>query len=200
MSQFRRLFLALEIPDVACEQVAGLQDRLKTGCRFIDAHPKWSPLDNLHITLIFLGDTDKKWVPELIELSDASAASIPAFDVELRRVDLFPPGKAPKVISLGVGSEGKMLRKLHGVYRDNLVDSGYTVETRSYKPHLTLARLTSTKTASRVGPLVASHSSLPAIKFPVNEVVLFESRLGDGPPVYTPLHRSKLADPADETP
>lgn len=185
-----RLFLAVDLPQDAIDILTNLQNRLKTGCRFVDAHPRWVDVSNLHLTLIFLGETSEERAASLDSLVESVVTQVEVFELELARPGLFPPdSKKPKVLSVDVKSTGKSLRNLYNDLHRSLTVAGYPVEERPYKPHLTLARLPSIKSAARFGPLVESHAKMLNFKFPVRDIVLFESILGPEGPSYNALKR-----------
>lgn len=159
----------------------------------MDAHPRWVDAENFHLTLVFLGSTDEKWIPRVCELADEVAGRTRPFFLELTRVELFPPNaRQPKVISVVVGGEKREMVRLYDALAMRLSNSGFPVERRDYKPHLTLARLPSIKTAARIAPIVTAHSRLLNVKFPVEEFVLFESVSEDGAVRYVPLYTGRL--------
>ncbi len=174
-------------------QLADLQARLKIGCRFVDAHPKWVETDNLHLTLLFIGNINKTRIAELAEIADGVAAEMDPFDVVVARLGLFPAdSKEPKVLSIDVRGMDKSLQRLHARLHDALSQREFDLERRPYKPHLTLARITSIKTGSRLAPLAASHANKLQTKFTASEVVLFESQLQAEGSTYNDLHTSKF--------
>ena len=185
--------MAVDLPAETKEQVTTLQARLKTGCRFIDAHPRWVDPANLHLTLVFLGTLPDEAIPYLTDVSDAVANGTVPFELQMNRIELFPPdAKPPKVISATIGGDRKALKLLQTQLADSLSAAGFDIEQRPYQPHLTLARLTSVKTASRVQNLVSSHSAALQVAFAVSEIVLFESITKSSGPVYEPLHVSRF--------
>jgi 2'-5' RNA ligase len=188
-----RLFIAIELPSEVKARLADLQSRLVTGSRFVDAHPRWVPIENLHLTVLFLGATPISWVEHVQAAMDEKLAWIKSFEITVSKLTLFPPdSKNPKVLSLDVSSPGKALQQVHeSLYKG--LEANYELETRLYRPHLTLARLPSVKSASRIAPLVTSHSSMMNFKFPANEVVLMESQPGPHGPIYKVLHRTVLS-------
>lgn len=176
------------------QQVASVQKRIATGCRFVDAHPRWVSADNLHITLVFLGTVTDEQVPELIATADQLAAQTAQFELELARIDLFPPkSKRPLVISAGIGGEKRALTRLQEKLAQAIEPAGIALDQRSYKPHITLARLPSVKTSSRVQSVVTAHTNALQVKFQVSAIVLFESVTGTDGPTYVPINTARLA-------
>lgn len=184
----KRLFIAVDLPAEVRAQLDDLQVRLKTGCRFVDSHPKWVPVQNLHITLVFLGQIADSRVPEIHESMRKSVVGAEGFDLRLSGLGLFPPNsRNAKVLSADVADPQGGLKAIYKRLTEELRIGGFRLEDRSYKPHLTLARLTSIKTTARIGPLVESHREYLNAKFPVQEIVLFESSRNEGGVEYTPL-------------
>lgn len=189
-----QLFIAIPIPNEIRAQLAELQARLQTGCRFVDAHPRWVSTDNLHLTVVFLGNTPRSKIAQIKVAMDEATCRFQVFDVLVSKLGFFPPGsKNPKVLSLGVSSKGNALQRMHGAMIDRLYSIGFIQEQRPYSPHLTLARLPGLKSSSRLAPLVTSHAGMVQAKFPVTGVVLYESRLGQEGPTYTELHTAILS-------
>ncbi|MDR2881202.1 MAG: RNA 2',3'-cyclic phosphodiesterase [Azoarcus sp.] len=118
--------------------------------------------DKLHITLHFLGN-----VARVPELRAALAVPCAAFDLVLGRPALLSRGVAV-IEPLTVPEE---LRVLHAALGEALRGLGLPVESRPFRPHITLARH-----ARQVGYPVRSLE----IVWRVEGYVLMESRLGSG--------------------
>ena len=124
-----RLFLAVQLPALAVEELAEWQARALRGGRIV-------PRENLHITLAFLGSRPSDELPAILDvLGRAAADSEPMhFDVtgyrETRSVGML-------TLDDEAGAASRLARRLHceleelGVYRR---------EARSWLPHLTVLR------------------------------------------------------------
>lgn len=95
--------------------------------------------DSLHITLRFLGDVDKRKIPELREILD-NVGEHPSFSVTLQSVGAFPNELSPRVIWVGV-EDGGILQSLVSSIEEELKETGFPLERRPFKPHLTVGRL-----------------------------------------------------------
>lgn len=185
--------MAVDLPENIKDQLADLQRRIQAGCRFVDAHPRWVPATNFHLTVEFFGNTPEEYIEGVQKLLDTSTQNIEPFTLELNRLELFPPeSRQPKVISVAIGGQKRELVRLYEEIFHRFAGAGYPLEQRQYRPHLTIARLTSTKTAARVDSIVRSHSRLMNSAFPVNEIILFESVTGADGVEYKKLHASPL--------
>lgn len=191
--QPKRLFLSLEMPDSVRGELERFIARLKTGCRFVDSHPKWVDTRNLHVTLVFIGMVASSQVAKAIEAIETVTADSDRFTISIGGAGLFPPNsRNPKVVSSNVHSSDNGLAILHRALVAELRRQGFDIEQRPYKPHLTLARLTSVKTSARLAPLLQSQGNLLNVKFPLTKVLLHESLLSSDGPEYQVLHEANL--------
>lgn len=204
-----RLFWAFRPPDDAVAAASQILGGLQGPCQRLGYAVTWARPASLHTTLKFLGEVDEARVPELISRVQRGLAmgqSAPAI-VRLRGLGAFPQPERPKVIWLGLQGEresnqGRLL-SLAATLEEFMVELGFPREERAYRAHLTLGRVRDRKAPrraseqSRLSPeewrrgladLLASYGERPVgPPFAVKEVVLYESRLGEGAPDYVPL-------------
>lgn len=123
----RRLFLALWPNASERRQIAALARPL-TGGRKVT-------VENLHLTLIFLGNTDSKR-QKCYEraLQDLQA---PSFTLRLDTIGYWPK---PRILWLGTSQPSNDLADLVRDLQDRLSGCGYKPETRPFNAHVTLAR------------------------------------------------------------
>jgi 2'-5' RNA ligase len=172
-----RLFTAIELPPHLLLRLERLLSALRP-----EAQINWSPLDNLHITLSFIGD----W-PEarLDELNSALASLSPrqSFEISLKDFCWFPNARSPHVLSIGT-ELCDALQKLGGDTRDCLEKLGIAKEKRAYTPHVTLARI------KRPVPLQRLHQRLDTFEpssfgaFDVHSFHLYRSDPGSNASIY----------------
>jgi 2'-5' RNA ligase len=154
-----RLFVAIWPPEEVLERLADIE-------RPKDPGVKWVPIENLHITVRFLGDAD---IDEAIERLDdvflprAAAVVGPALDLRAERSIMLPVA--------GVDD-------LAGVVEQAVRGVGTANERRRFVGHLTLARL-----AKRARP-DRSVGRLFDASFEVGEIALVASTLADSGSVY----------------
>ena len=93
-----RLFVALEVPEPPRREVRrrvdAVRDRLPRG--------RWVDLDDLHLTLLFLGETAEGDVPALTAGLREAFARCPPLDLRLANGGTFPPGRPARVAWVGV--------------------------------------------------------------------------------------------------
>ncbi|MCD6114873.1 RNA 2',3'-cyclic phosphodiesterase [bacterium] len=137
-----RIFLAINLPSEIKKRLLNYQKNWQNlPCR-------WTKPENLHITLLFLGNLDDNQLSETIKISQEVAKRHNPFLIELKKICYGPPNKKPPRM---VWVEGKLNQELAELQKD-LEDSifqldsykykaGKQKEARPYRPHITLARI-----------------------------------------------------------
>jgi 2'-5' RNA ligase len=88
-----------------------------------------------HITLVYIGDIDERYIPEL--QAAARAISFEPFQLRLDRMEYWPRPKIAAVVPLRVPSEmEKLVEDLGGV----VLAAGIEPQQRVYRPHVTVVR------------------------------------------------------------
>src|SRR5262249_31497236 len=100
----------------------------------------WVKADNLHLTLRFLGEVESAMLEHVRKAVTDAAAAVSPFTVSLDGLGGFPPGRAPRVLWAGVWTGGEEMRALHAALETALAAHGIPRESRSFHPHVTLAR------------------------------------------------------------
>jgi 2'-5' RNA ligase len=143
---------------------------------------KWSPLDNLHITIKFIG----QW-PEsrLQELDDALTSLLPRreFEAEVKELGWFPNERSPHVLWAGIQG-GDALLKLARETDETLAGLGIPKEERSFAPHLTLARIKNPVPLGRLRQRVQELKPASLGTFPVAQFALYRSDPGSNSSIY----------------
>ncbi|EWY37879.1 2'-5' RNA ligase [Skermanella stibiiresistens SB22] len=170
-----RLFVALELPEPVRDRLIGLGGGVP-GAR-------WTERENLHLTVRFIGEVENGVVPDI----DAALAAVsaPGFELVLDGVGQFGSGAKSRVLWAGVERNDALVH-LNQKVESALVRAGLPREERRYSPHVTLARLRSAP-AERVGRFIQDRGLFRAGPIPIDHFTLFESRTGNGGPVYDPL-------------
>jgi RNA 2',3'-cyclic 3'-phosphodiesterase len=175
-----RLFTAISIPPGIKAQVDDIAERLKKGSQFTGAHPAWVATDNLHLTLVFLGSTPADKVESIRESMHETARVHVPFELHFSGVELFPNPRDPRVICVNIHGGLKRAR-------------GFPVETRPFRPHLTLARIKSARGTAGLRDLVKSHGRSRTDDFAVEAITLYQSRLSPKGSIYTVISESRLS-------
>ncbi len=179
-----RAFVALEIEPETRARVKAMVDDLRPGLTNV----RFVPLEQLHLTLRFLGDIPRSAVAPLSAALERAARECPAADVELEGIGMFPERGHPRVLWLGLALPEPIFT-LQAACEAAAQAVGLPPETRPFRPHLTLGRWK--------GP--APRPSLPGVTLGttrLSRVVLFESELSVSGATHTPLASFALGSPA----
>jgi RNA 2',3'-cyclic 3'-phosphodiesterase len=161
-----RLFVAFDLPEEQREHLEDLCDDLPEA--------RWTPYDQLHVTLAFLGEVDGGRARDAAEaLADVVA---PPFELVLQGVGHFPPRGEPRIVWAGFAPSEELLRLQRGIVRA-LKDAGCEIETRKFHPHVTLGRLHAAP-PERVAAWLTDRGAFSSGPFPVTEFLLYSSVLG----------------------
>jgi 2'-5' RNA ligase len=187
-----RLFVAITLPEEIREALGAAQRRLRAA----QADVSWVQPDNIHITLKFLGEIDRKRV-DRVRIGLAEATAVPPFRLTVRGLGTFG-GRVPRVVWAGVAEGAAPLAGLARRVEDCLGRVGVPKEKRGFAGHLTLGRIRSPRNAEQLLGALAAEPAVPMGTVPVSEFALMQSELHPSGSVYTVLETYALRDPSVE--
>jgi 2'-5' RNA ligase len=180
-----RLFFAIELPREVREHLARLQEALRP----LAPKASFTPPENLHITLRFLGNVRDDEVPRIDESMQRVTAS-PALALDTQQVECFPNRGGARILAAGMGGDLAALKALHQAIEQRCRFLGFQGETRAYRPHATLARARPVFPPDlRASAPAAAAPLLPGPVFEVNQFVLVQSRLSSAGAQYAVMAR-----------
>ncbi|UCF08789.1 MAG: RNA 2',3'-cyclic phosphodiesterase [Thermoplasmata archaeon] len=113
---------------------------LKRGLGESGASLKLVDLENIHLTLKFLGDTDEGLVENIAEIMKSSIEGVEPFTMELAGTGVFPNPNYMKVIWVGLVNADPLVAVAKTL--DNEISKlGFKREKRGFHPHITVARV-----------------------------------------------------------
>lgn len=170
----KRLFVAVDLPPDVRRTVAALREDIP-GAR-------WSPEEQLHLTLSFIGDADDALFGAIRER--LATISCTSFRLALTGIGSFPPRRHPRVLWAGLSSPPE-LTELKKAVDHALLAAGFAPEEREFSPHITLARLKAPADAA-AGRFLARNAAFSAPEFAVGEFRLYSSKLTPHGAIHTP--------------
>lgn len=183
-----RTFIAVDPGKNIRDRASALQETLARK----GADVKWVEPENLHVTLLFLGEVDDRDIARVCRAVAETAARHPAFPLSVETVGCFPNPRRPRVLWAGVGQGAPELCALYDALEVPLVELGYRREERRYTPHLTLGRVTSDRPSDTLTPALAKHTRWKGGEINVREIQVMSSELTSQGPVYAVLSRVAL--------
>jgi RNA 2',3'-cyclic 3'-phosphodiesterase len=184
-----RLFVALDIDTAIRGRVTHFRDEM----RALAPGVRWVGPETFHVTLQFLGETQKV---EDIKTALATANGAPV-TLTFRGAGFFPTPQRARVFWVGIEAGGE-LQSLAGSIGVALAPLGFKRDEGPYHPHLTLARAGSGRPHSTPGDKVAPGLQQVRTKLEgqpppefgtmtAHEFILYQSTLSPSGSRYTKL-------------
>src|SRR3990170_8899704 len=115
------------------------------------------PTEHLHATLKFLGDTDDRLVPEIVQILRDACWDLRTFPGRIQGAGAFPALSRMNVIWIGIGG-ADALGRIAGILDERLADLGFPRERRQWVPHVTIARVKGGRNLDRVRQILQAHA------------------------------------------
>ena len=169
-----RLFIAINFNEEVKAQINQIIDRVKSNSvqgRFVSE-------ENIHLTLEFLGEVQEHRIGVIREIMDG--LEFEPFTLGLTKIGCFrrPEGK---IYWLG-GEDCHTLYEIQKALRQSLIEKGFKLENREYRPHITLGRKVILKEGFNAGEL---DDIAGRIKIGVNRIDLMKSDFINRKPMYS---------------
>jgi len=188
MSETVRTFIAIEMPPEVREYLDRCQDRLRRA----GGKVRWVRTDLIHLTLVFLGEVAVEQLDALGAAVEGAVAGVSPLALRAAGAGQFPPRGRPRVIWIGFDEPTGALLALQKAVADATVPFAEKVETRPYRPHLTLGRVRTGGDLHRLSAAVADMADRQGPQFDADEIVVMQSTLSPQGPTYSPLSRVRL--------
>ena len=172
-----RTFVAVEIQNnEVLDNIAKLQSDLKIKAKSVSK-------ENMHFTLLFLGEIEDEIASKIIETLKSITFS--PIQISFGGVGAFPNPRFPRVIWIGVDeTAAQNLVKLAKQVEEKLVPLGFKSD-KPFKPHLTIFRIKNnigdiSKELDKLKTIQLGHDTITELKFK-------KSILTPSGPIYTDL-------------
>ena len=193
-----RLFVALDIDSEIRKRIGEFRSQMRTFAPDV----RWVGPETFHVTLQFLGESEK--LDEIrAALQQVKGTAVP---MAFRSAGFFPNPKSPRVFWIGIESN-EHLQKLANSIGAALKPLGFERDAGPYKPHLTLARAGSGRPKPVRGEqcapgLLAVRAKLESLapvefgRMTTREFCLYESKLSPTGAQYAKMARYSLSESA----
>jgi 2'-5' RNA ligase len=185
-----RTFIALDLGKTVRDKAVALQESLaRTG-----SDVKWVEPENLHLTLLFLGEVDDRDVPAVCRAVTECCREQEPFRMSVETIGCFPNLRRPRTVWIGVGEGTQEVVTLHDALETTLLELGcYRREDRQFTPHVTLGRVKHDGgPLHELAALLTKKADWQAGEVSVREVLVMSSELMPQGPIYSILSRAKL--------
>ncbi|MDR0470092.1 MAG: RNA 2',3'-cyclic phosphodiesterase [Peptococcaceae bacterium] len=157
-----RLFIAINFTEKTKAALLALRDELRSRA----VRGNFSLPENLHLTLAFLGECDRKQAAAIMAVMDTMQFA--PIEISIKQVGRFggrdKQGQSGAIWWAGA-DESKPILDLQRALTDKLISAGFPLNTRRYSPHITLGRQVVTDAAPwRIEPFGETASSIDLMK------------------------------------
>ena len=179
MQKRHRIFIAINLPNDIKKMLGGFEKK------WPDLPAKWVGPQNLHITLVFLGDITDEQLGQVCMAVKEISQKYNSLNVSLHHVAYGPEGKIPPRY-IWVGGEGtKELSLLKKGLEDALSEEvKFNLDNKPFAPHITLARIKEWEWRAIEPEERPEVNETIALTFTVESIEVMESELKRGGPQY----------------
>ncbi|MCB5245453.1 MAG: RNA 2',3'-cyclic phosphodiesterase [Candidatus Cloacimonadaceae bacterium] len=180
-----RTFIALEPPKTV---FLNLKEKLNafTSTQGVN----WVKEQNLHLTLLFLGDVDSNRINELSVILEESAEKTSPFNLSLQGLELFPY-REPRLIWATLVQQDDSLLQWHKTLLKVIRRAGFEPDIKPLKLHITLGRIKTKLPISKEREIL--ESKVDKDFFSYDTLTLYRSILKPEGPVYQILDQFILS-------
>lgn len=176
-----RCFLAVPLRPPALGAAQQLLQRLRAEIHAV----RWARPETLHITLHFFGAVSEERVAAALDTLRPVIGATAQFELTIDRIGSFPERGRPRVLWLGSSQEPDALRALAESVRRRLAATGFAVDERPFRAHVTLGRPRDPwPRAARTAWDAARSRAVAPATFTADRAVLFESVTGREAALY----------------
>ena len=172
-----RLFVAINFNDETRTKLIALRDELRRKAE----RGRFSAPENIHLTLVFLGECDSEQTAKAKAAMDA--VTLEPLAVTIDRLGRFRRDGGD-IWWAGI-YESEPLLKLYHDLTDELTASGFELEKRKYSPHVTLGREVVTKVKEPPREIEPFSETVSVIE-------LMKSERISGKLTYTAIHEKNV--------
>jgi 2'-5' RNA ligase len=184
-----RVFCAVELPAEVRRQ---LEEHILNLRKAVpDVAASWSRVENIHLTLKFLGNVAVDRIPAISAAASRAVEEFSPFPIGVGDTGVFPRPSRAQVLWIGVSDPSGKLSALQGRLENECAVESFAKEDRDYRPHLTIARIRRPEGARR---LADTHLEMnfPTTDIELSELILFRSELSPKGSKYTAISKHPI--------
>jgi len=190
-----RAFFCLDLDD---DTKAGLKGQMAP-LKQLPVDVKWVAPENMHITMVFLGDISDGLVSDL-EVAARQALEETGLqgpvDVTLDRFGAFPHVHKPRVVWAGCTHDPKPVKRLAKSLEQTLEPLGFEPEDRPFTTHVTFGRVKERGRTEGLRQLTEAIENHEPFRYDlqISQLTLMQSQLGPQGPEYHPVLQIPLGE------
>ncbi len=172
--------MGIPVSAAVAARIAALRDEFGGGA------VRWTPAENLHVTLKFLGDVDEARVGSMRAALRDALSGLAGFRAAVKGLGVFPDARRPRVLWAGLAAAD--LARTARLVERALEPLGVEPETERFRRHVTIGRWRRPEPGgSGLREELARWRDREFGEFRIDAVTLFRSTLRPAGAVYDPL-------------
>ncbi|MCX7757381.1 MAG: RNA 2',3'-cyclic phosphodiesterase [candidate division WOR-3 bacterium] len=190
-----RTFIAVPLPENIKTEIAAMTENFihEFSSTINLTSIRWVNRENLHLTLIFLGEVTVDFVDESQKIVEQVAKTYKSFNIQLKGLGVFPNMHSARVLWIGIKDDANNIIKIQKLLVDSLMAIGYKPEERKFHPHVTIARfkiIHTNEIKDKLSKILKINYE--STIFPIDSLILFKSTLTPDGPIYEVIKKFKL--------
>lgn len=136
----QRIFVCIRVPEAIQQNLESIKSLVPASI----THIRWTPPEQLHVTLRFMAALNTSQIQGVIEAAYSAGEQTQPFTVSIRGLGAFPSTQRPRVVWLGITQGSHALIRLHALLDARLARAGILPDRKEdFTPHLTVGRVAS---------------------------------------------------------
>lgn len=172
MLQNIRAFIAVNLEVNAIRRVAAVQRTMRSSPEAPQA--AWVAPPNMHIALRSIGEIDPALAPAISDGLRDVLGNTPPIRIQIAGVDAFPSPEQARVLLVSIIDASASLENLVNRIDEMVQGIGMTPESRPFRPHIVLARMTE---SADVANWLVAHGKCDTLDSQLTECVLYEGKV-----------------------
>jgi 2'-5' RNA ligase len=193
-----RAFIAVNISPEILSRIKDVADEMQQSIEGVPV--RWVPIENIHLTLKFLGDVSISNLEYLKKILSLAGKTHRACEISVGGLGAYPNSHRPRVLWIGMKAPQALMLLQHTLEVET-EKLGYDREGRPFSPHLTIGRVSRNATGRDIHRLATLLEELKVGFLGVaiaGQVHLYQSDLGSKGAKYSCLFTVPLlAEPAN---
>jgi 2'-5' RNA ligase len=181
-----RTFISIDIDN---EEIVQNIVKIQHQLRELDAKIKFVNPRILHVTLEFLGEISEEQIEEVSKILEE--IEFPKLKFYVTKPGFLPNEKYVRVIYCNMDGDTEQLRQIQKELRFKLKEHKYKVDSRAFKPHLTIARVKYVNNKSELIKVINNLSEFNCGEQEITSIKLKKSVLSPTGPEYTALYEKQ---------
>lgn len=170
-----RCFIAIDLPINIKDEIENIQRKFRE-------YSSLTKKENLHLTLLFLGEKNDKEINEIKNDLEEICKSKKEIDCKLKDVGIFPNLNYMRIIWVGLKDDDEILN-----LQKEISDKLEFKNNKEFKSHITIARVKSKRNKKEIQKLIEELETFDGSKFKVKKIKLKKSVLTPKGPIYYDL-------------